>query len=205
VAEDFLMSALYTVHLRRLLPSGAKLACWFTQPEPVRRDEHIATFSGAQLRFAAPRRGFSFERSLLATPIPSADPKLYRILVAQLERDLRELPEAPLFTERVRNLMLTETPLARSTLPTVASALKMSARTLARRLSSEGTSFGDLLDHVRRTRALAYLDEGQLRVEEVAAALGFSRSSAFHRAFKRWTGQSPSAYRLGRRAPRRAG
>lgn len=71
----------------------------------------------------------------------------------------------------------------------------MSARTLHRHLEEEGTSFRQVLAEVRREIAARHLSERRLAIGEIAFLLGFSEPSAFHRAFKRWTGHGPLAYR----------
>jgi AraC-like DNA-binding protein len=76
-----------------------------------------------------------------------------------------------------------------------ARALGLSSRTLHRRLAEVGTSFGDLLDEMRRELAHDYLRRSDYAVSEVAYLLGFAETSSFNRAFKRWTGQAPSAFR----------
>ncbi|GHF56488.1 transcriptional regulator [Streptomyces mashuensis] len=79
----------------------------------------------------------------------------------------------------------------------VAARLAVSPATLRRRLQQEGTSFQRLKDQVRLEVALAGLVEGREPIAELAARLGFSEDTAFHRAFRRWTGTTPGAYRLG--------
>jgi AraC-like DNA-binding protein len=69
--------------------------------------------------------------------------------------------------------------------------LHMSPRTLHRRLEEEGTSFRQVLTEVRRELAARHLSERRLAIGEIAFLLGFSEPSAFHRAFKRWTGHGP--------------
>jgi AraC-like DNA-binding protein len=71
----------------------------------------------------------------------------------------------------------------------------MSTRTLHRRLYEEGTSFVDLLDETRRELAAGYIRRSDYSVGEVAYLLGFAETSSFNRAFRRWTGMSPSEYR----------
>ncbi len=73
--------------------------------------------------------------------------------------------------------------------------LNMSARTLRRRLEKEGTSYQRIKDNARRDRAISMLSRDHLTVSEVAEQVGFSDPSAFHRSFKKWTGQSPGSYR----------
>ena len=77
----------------------------------------------------------------------------------------------------------------------IAARLHMSARTLHRRLVREGTTFRGVLTDVRREIAERHLRERRLAIGEIAFRLGFSEPSAFHRAFKRWTGRPPHAYR----------
>jgi len=71
----------------------------------------------------------------------------------------------------------------------------MSPRTLRRRLESEGTSFQTLRDAVRKESALEHIRETELALSEIAYLLGFGETSAFHRAFRRWTGETPAQYR----------
>tara|TARA_R110000823_G_scaffold119998_3_gene244257 strand:- start:17005 stop:18003 length:999 start_codon:yes stop_codon:yes gene_type:complete len=73
--------------------------------------------------------------------------------------------------------------------------LNMSARTLRRRLEKEGTSYQRIKDNARRDAAISMLSREGLTVSEVAELVGFSDPSAFHRSFKKWTGQSPGSYR----------
>ncbi len=82
----------------------------------------------------------------------------------------------------------------------VASALAMSARNLQRALREEDTSYQALLDHARRELALGHLATPAGSAAEVAFLLGFADASAFTRAFRRWTGSTPGAWRAQQRA-----
>ena len=73
--------------------------------------------------------------------------------------------------------------------------LNMSARTLRRRLEKEGTSYQRIKDNARRDVAISMLSRDGMTVSAVAEQVGFSDPSAFHRSFKKWTGQSPGSYR----------
>jgi len=77
----------------------------------------------------------------------------------------------------------------------IARALGCSRQTLYRRLKAEGLTFAQLLDDLRRRRALTLVRDAALPVKEIAWRLGFSDPAAFSRAFKRWTGRSPQAFR----------
>lgn len=77
----------------------------------------------------------------------------------------------------------------------MAARLKMSERSLQRRLADEGVTFDALLDEVRRVLSLRYLADPSIAIAEVAYLLGYSEPSPFYRAFRRWTGTSPSEMR----------
>jgi len=77
----------------------------------------------------------------------------------------------------------------------VASALEMSVRTMQRRLSAEGSSFREIRDRVCRERASTRLLDPAASISEVAGEFGYNDLAAFSKAFKRWTGESPSFYR----------
>jgi YesN/AraC family two-component response regulator len=98
-------------------------------------------------------------------------------------------------SETLRRLLEEELCGGDPALPHMAARLHMSARTLHRRLDEEGTAFRQVVDEVRRELAERHLRERVLPIGEIGFLLGFSESSAFHRAFKRWTGWRPLAYR----------
>ena len=77
----------------------------------------------------------------------------------------------------------------------------MSTRTLARRLASEGTTFEEVVDELRRSLALQYMKTPGISLSQVAWLLGYEGGTSFNHAFKRWTGRSPSAARVERLLP----
>jgi AraC-like DNA-binding protein len=77
----------------------------------------------------------------------------------------------------------------------IASLLNLSSRTLQRRLAEQGTTFQEVVDRVRATRAKYYLVSEGLSIREIARRLGFSGAPTFHRAFKKWTGSTPERFR----------
>jgi AraC-like DNA-binding protein len=79
--------------------------------------------------------------------------------------------------------------------------LNLSSATLQRRLLAEGTNYRQLKDELRRDIAIELFSSSSLTVAEVAARTGFQETSAFHRAFRKWTGASPGMYRHGRTNP----
>jgi AraC-like DNA-binding protein len=74
-------------------------------------------------------------------------------------------------------------------------SLGLSARTLSRRLAEEGTTYEEVVDQLRRSLALQYIKDPSISLGEMTWLLGYEGSTSFNHAFKRWTGQSPSAAR----------
>jgi len=97
---------------------------------------------------------------------------------------------------RVNQELVTQLKGEAPTITMVASALAMRARNLQRGLAAEGTTFQVLLDDARHELAVRHLPEPNATVAKVAWLVGFSEPSAFHRAFRRWTGHSPRALSL---------
>ena len=95
---------------------------------------------------------------------------------------------------KVRQKLLGELGLG-ATLTDMASELALSTRSLRRKLEQEGTSYRDLVEEERRQLALQLLDSTTMKIEELAAHLGYTDAGGFVRAFRRWEGCSPSAYR----------
>jgi AraC-like DNA-binding protein len=137
----------------------------------------------------------------LAVPIARADERLSAADAAAFaqaeqlcERELRRLSRQQTTTARVQRLLL-ESANGLPALPLVARQLHLGERTLHRRLLDEGTSFRQIVEDLRCKLATEHLHSGTLSVQEVAFALGYTDLANFRRAFKRWHGQSPSAYR----------
>jgi AraC-like DNA-binding protein len=194
-AEDFLMSAIYTSHMRMLLHDAPELECWFTYPEPSTMVEYERTFGAAKLRFVAPFAGYAFDSDHLRKPVEAADAKLHSVLRQHAEALLGVLPASRTFTDQVRHHLTSDLSHGRPAASKLARRLHMSARTLERRLEGEGTTFGAVLEDLRRRLALDHLGRRDVSLSEIAFLLGFSQVGAFHRAFKRWTGTTPDEYR----------
>jgi AraC-like DNA-binding protein len=154
----------------------------------------IEAFFKAPVRFGAPRNELFLEQSVLATPLLKADADLAAFFALRAD-DLLERHRADGLARRLRTLLEGELGRALPTVETAAARLAMSPRTLRRRLHDEGTTFQDVLDETRCELAKRHLGDERIALGEVAFLLGFSEPSAFHRAFKRWTGQTPLSYR----------
>lgn len=167
----------------------------FTHPRPASTLEYERTFGNNRLHFDARWNGFVFPRAYLDLVPTGADPNLHKLIERHAEAMLAELPKAESLTERVRDLLARELAGGTPTLRHIARAVAMGERTLTRQLDSEGTSFRDLLEDLRRRLALRYVGCTDLALSEIAFLLGFSQPTAFHRAFRRWTGRTPTDYR----------
>jgi AraC-like DNA-binding protein len=172
---------------------------WFTHPKPARIEEYQLTFGPSRVLFDAPFNGFVFDKRYLDEKQPAAEPKLHALLRKHADLLLAELPKAESLTERVREVIAKELSGGNPSAEGVARALHMSSRTLSRKLEQEGVSLTELRDDMRRRLALRYVGGHDLGLSEIALLLGFSESAAFHRAFKRWTGQTPLEYRRSKR------
>lgn len=148
----------------------------------------------APMRFGAEQNRLVFDAQSIERPLDGGNPELARhndaIAIQHLARIERNNIEA-----RVREVLAQRLEGSEPSQEDVAELLNVSARTLQRKLGDGGTTFKEILDDTRHTLALAYLSEPQYSVSEVTYLLGFSCSSSFTRAFRRWTGQSPSDWR----------
>ncbi|MCX5146137.1 AraC family transcriptional regulator [Streptomyces sp. NBC_00320] len=169
----------------------------FAYPPPPHEAEYAILFD-CPVRFGADRTGAAFDAHWLAAPLVRDEAALDAML-RRAPFDLLSRPEyGTTVAEQVRRALarqLRSSPRLPA-LGEVAARLAVSPATLRRRLRQEGTSFQQLKDHVRRDAAIAGLAESGEPIAELAARLGFSEDTAFHRAFRRWTGTTPGAYRI---------
>ncbi len=175
------------------------LDVWFPYPEPAQLDEYRATLPNARLHFGAAFSGFGVARELLAARQRTADPSLHRIIARHAENELAALPRTKSLAERVREHLINDLASGNGSAVRIARKLEMSRRTLNRKLEQEQTSFRVLLDDVRKQLALRYLSTRDMSIPDIALLTGFSEAAAFHRAFRRWTNQTPTEYRRAHR------
>lgn len=174
--------------------SGAPVEVRFNHPPPPDTRLHEKIF-GCPLRYGAAENAVVFRRASLERPLPAADEGLRGVLEAHVHRLLAELPEVETFPQRVRELIAGQLQGGTPSVEHTAAQLHVSPRTLRRRLQDEGTTYQQLLDELRHHMALRYLAQPEILTTEVSFLLGFSEPKAFQRAFKRWTGTTPSGYR----------
>ncbi|MSR13952.1 MAG: AraC family transcriptional regulator [Gammaproteobacteria bacterium] len=150
-------------------------------------------FFGCPVEFGAKINEMSFESRVWDTPPLQANAMSRRFFENQCRR-LSEMMQEPFkFSDIVRSRLRSATPIP--ALPMLARALHMTARTLQRRLALETTDFSSVLREVRIQRATELMHRSHLHLEEVAYRLGFHDPDAFSRAFRTWTGLSPTEFR----------
>jgi AraC-like DNA-binding protein len=149
----------------------------------------------APLGFREAASGLVFRAELLAAPVRGADPGLGDLLERHATELLARLPARDDPVHRVKAHLARALPGEVPAIEATARALGSSARTLQRALRAGGTTYQAVVDEVRRDLALGFLREPQRTVSEVAFLVGFTEVAAFTRAFRRWTGELPSAYR----------
>jgi AraC-like DNA-binding protein len=180
--------------VRRHADAGfAPREVWFARPAMADTSAHERLFR-APLRFERTVDALVLGGDTLDVPVRGGDAGLQRVLEAYLATILPAVEPADL-SQLVRRRLRAAAPGRLPTLESVARALAMSPRTLQRRLTGDGTTYQALVHEVREDLARGYLAESRLSISEIAFVLGFSDVSTFHRAFRRWTRQTPRAYR----------
>jgi AraC-like DNA-binding protein len=167
----------------------------FRHDAPSSTAEHARIFGAeAELAFGRERDAIVFARALLDMPLPSANERIRWHVTGMLDEMLLALPGKGGLAHRVRESLRAE--LQRdATLEGVAARLGVSPRSLQRQLQSDGESFRQVLDDLRRELAVRYLRRRDLALDEIGSRLGFAEQSAFQRAFRRWLGTSPAEWR----------
>lgn len=191
------------VHQARALTGRSDLSCdaEFTFDAPA-RPEDLALFQatfGGEVRFRQANNRLIAPAAFAWLALQDANAEVHARLLALAEAQLAQLASTAdgwlgVVEHTVRRLLAQ----GRPTLDEVANSLGLAPRTLQHRLDQEGVRFRETVDRLTRERAEHLLQQPHLTVAEVAARLGFANQSAFHHAFKRWTGQPPGAWR---RAP----
>lgn len=165
----------------------------FTYTQPAHASEYELLFPCTR-RFSAGRTSLLFHARYLAMPLLQ-DERTLKQFLQHSPADLLARPDGgDSLISQIRRLLgrdCSNWP----DLDTVAQQLHMSPQTLRRHLREEGSSFQELKDHLRRDLAIYHLGRADLTIQDIAEQLGFSEPSAFHRAFKKWTGLTPGAYR----------
>lgn len=184
------------------------LTCWvarariplhgldFTCGEPWHVNDYHHFF-GAPVRFNAQQGALWFDAAYLSRPVERSEPALKRFLRAAPGNFLIGYKYDEGALGAVMDVLRAHDPVDWPTLPDLAKVLKISTPTLRRKLSQQGHSYRSLKSDLRRDRAQVLLRDTEVSVTEISNRLGYAEPSAFFRAFKGWTGQTPESWRKG--------
>jgi len=150
-------------------------------------------FSGAPLRFNAPHNALVFSTAWLARPVQLTDPALRQRLLQHIAEMRRYSSQD--FREKCLQVLLTQIGTQPCTVDGLAHHFAMHQRTLNRRLKDSGTSFRELYAEARHQTARRLLYDTRSSIDYIATLLGYSDTTAFNRAFSRWEGVPPAAWR----------
>lgn len=166
----------------------------FCYDKPADTALHRELF-GSSIRFGRPQQILAFWDRDIQTPLLHADPQLTGYLDELAEIRLDTLPKDDTVAARVRRAIWPHLSEGQPSIGAIAADLAVSSRTLQRRLREEDTSYGEVVENLRREKAVLLLRDPHLAVYEIGYLLGYSDPSAFYRAFRRWHGESPSQHR----------
>ena len=167
---------------------------WFAHRRDGPTEELERFFETRDIAFGRNTNGVAVRAAVLDLPLVTADPNLQRLLEGQAQA-LGSGSSSNL-VDLVRDKLLVALQDGAPNVGRVARMLHMSRRSLQRRLNEQGASFRVVVDNVRCSLAKAYLSDARLSLAEVGFLLGYSRQSTFVRTFRRWTGATPSEFRL---------
>jgi len=187
-----------------------RLGCWligqpvelekaeFDYPRPAHGDEYRHIFH-CPLEFESGCTALTFDKRFLSAPVIRDMPEMLQFLKTSPADLLSRPDESNTFTGQIRGLIGRDFSKPLPDFEWIAKELHTSPQTLRRRLKQENTSFQEIKDLLRRDMAIYYLSRQELSINDIAEKVGFTEPSTFHRAFKKWTGVTPGAYREGER------
>lgn len=183
-----------------------RTACWmidqrinlskacFNYPAPAHKGEYSYIFY-CPIEFNAQDSYLEFNADMLKQPIRQDERSLIRFLQSSPADLLAKPTKDESHSGKIRNLIGREIDGELPSFEDIAKQLYMTPQTLRRRLKTEGTSYQELKDNIRRDIAIYHLSQPSLNINDIANKVGFTEPSTFHRAFKKWTGVTPLAYR----------
>jgi AraC-like DNA-binding protein len=196
---EFAVGAMYLAGRR--IPRAPTAATWraipwFAYAAPAYATEYEVFFE-TRVRFNAPASGLLIPSAALHERLESADTRLHEVLDGHSKDLAMQAMSKPSLVERAQALLRTSLPDGDPGMDAIATRLHMSPSTLRRRLRQEGVTHRWLLQEVRRDLAFIYLQRQDVSIDEIAYLVGYDDPTAFHKAFKRWTGHTPMEHRRG--------
>lgn len=189
-----------------LLVIWHRTACWmidqrinltkacFNYPAPLHQDEYKSIFY-CPVEFNSQQTYLEFNADMLKQPVCQDERTLTQFLKSSPADLLARPTKDESYSGKIRNLIGREIDGEMPSFEEIAQQLFMTPQTLRRRLKSEDTSYQELKDNIRRDIAIYYLGQPSLSINDISNKVGFTEPSTFHRAFKKWTGVTPLAYR----------
>lgn len=151
---------------------------------------------GCPVLFGQPADAIVMRRQVFDIPMRQPEAELSRVLERHARLILAKLPSpTSSIVDRVRHSLASDLSAGPPALSRTAKRMGTSVRTLQRRLDEAGVAYRDLVEQTRERLARRYLDDPTIGLGEIAFLIGFADVSAFYKAFRRWTGQTPGAYR----------
>lgn len=175
----------------------------FKHPEPDYADEYRRIFK-APVSFGRQHNKIVINTSILEKPLLGALPEANRKIEMEARAQLNHLHQSQKVSRQIINYLEENLGHHSISIQDVADHLKMTPRTLQRRLKDEDTSYVMLREKVRFRFAQNYLRDDSMNMDSIAALLGFSESTNFYHAFKRWSGASPGEFRKRLKAEQQA-
>lgn len=166
----------------------------FAHPAPPYRSAYARAFGGLE-RFEQSFSGVVIPSALLDVPQPNHDSRVYAALERQACERIARMSAVVTYGERLRDHVMMHPRAEQRSMESAARALGLSVRSLRRRLHEEGASFQKIVDGALHTLSRQLLSDPQRPIKEVALTFGFVEPASFCRAFKRWSGTTPSEYR----------
>jgi len=183
-----------------------RLACWlvnrripieqvaFRHPRPAHAEEYEQMFCG-EMSFDQPQSHFAIAERYFDLPVVRSEAELKEFLTIAPGNLLIQYKNSQSLAAQITRRLRVMPPEDWPGFEEMAESLNLSPSTLRRRLEAEDKSFQAIKDLLRRDMAINLLSDTRKSVMEIAADLGFAETSAFHRAFKKWTGANPGEYR----------
>ena len=199
LAIEFTLS-LAVLHFRREAEAGynPEFVSFTHQLDDAANAEQIL---GCTVHSHASWSGLAVSCQAWQVPLRRRDPVLRNLLARQADEMIARIPASDGVGFEVRRALAKRIAGGEATIASVARELATTPRTLQRRLAAAGVSFQDLVEQTRQEAAERYLADLSLPIAEVSYLLGYSEPSALHRAFKRWRGTTPQAFRESQRRP----
>ena len=189
-----IMEVSYFLELLRIFASEQIMPHSVTLPAQVQITDAFRRFAGCEI-LCGNQTGFALRATDASLPIISADTAVYRAIEQELMARLTSLSGAIGMADRVRREIRDMLPSGRVSAEAVAGRLRVSTRSLQRKLKDEGASFQTILDETRAALALIYLRDRKLSTEETSFLLAYRDPNSFYRAFSDWTGMTPAEAR----------